>query len=129
VLKTTFRWCLYVAAAALAVSAIFQLTRYVTASIAVANSGLRPELAQSFRALWLASALQSLLLAVIVALAGARPRWFSRPAVVLCGLLPIVSAALFFTLVGSGAGQILSGAAAVAIALAALLWPKNVETA
>jgi len=36
---------------------------------------------------------------------------------------------LVFTLVGSGAGQILSGAAAVAIALAALLWPKNVETA
>lgn len=126
--KSLFRWCLFVAAGCLALAAVFQLGSYVAASVAVANSGLRPELQQSFRALWLGSALQSVLLAGVFALAGFRPGWVSRPVVVLCGLLPIASAALFFTLVGSGWGQALSGLAALAVAIAALLWPRPTGT-
>lgn len=122
-LTRAFQWCLYVAAACLAAAAIFGLMSYVSVSIAVGNSGLKPELAQSFRAHWLGSALQSLLLAGLLALAGWRPGSISRSAIVFCGLLPIASAALFFTLVGSGWGQALSGIAAAAVLLGALLWP------
>jgi len=119
-----FQWCLYVAAGCLAVAGIFELLSYVTASIALSSSSLQPDLQQSFRALWLGSALQSLLLAAIFALAGWRPGWVSRPVVVLCGLLPIASSALFFSLVGSGWGQMLSALAAAAVLLGALLWPR-----
>jgi|JI10StandDraft_1071094.scaffolds.fasta_scaffold896360_1 hypothetical protein len=120
---TAFRWCLYVAAGCLLLAALFQVTHYVTVSIAVANSGLKPGLQQEFRALWLGAATQSFLLAVILAVAGWRPGWISRAVVVLCGLLPIASSALFYSLVGSGWGQALSGLAAAAIVLSALLWP------
>lgn len=120
---TAFRWCLYLAAGCLALSAISQSGRYVMASIALANSGLKLDLQQSFRALWLGAAMQSFLLAVIVAVAGWRPGWISRPVVMLCSLLPIASSALFYSLVGSGLGQALSGLAAVAIVASALFWP------
>lgn len=126
--KSLFRWCLFVAAGCLALAAVFQLGSYVAASVAVANSGLRLELQQSVRALWLGAALQSLFLAGLFALAGSRPGWVSRPVVVLCGLLPIASAALFFALVGSGWGQAMSGLAALAVAIAALLWPSPTGT-
>lgn len=123
-LERVFRCCQLLAAGCLVVAAGFQIVGYVTASIAVANSGLEPYLQRSFRALWLGSALQSLLLAAIFLLAGLRPRWISRPVVVLCGLLPIASSTLFFAFVGSGWGQALSGLSALAVLGAALIWPK-----
>ena len=116
-----YRGCLWVAAACLAVAALFQLASYFTASIAVANSGLEPGLQQSFRALWLGSALQSMLLALIFGVAGWRPGAVSRAVVLLCGLLPIASAALFFTLVGSGWGQSLTALAAIAVVAGSLI--------
>lgn len=119
--SAVYRWCLWVAAGCLAAAAIFELASYVTASIALANSGLKPELQQAFRALWLGAALQSLLLAAIFAVAGWRPGAVSRPVILLCGLLPIASSALYFTLAGSGWGQSLSGLAAVAVLVGALV--------
>lgn len=124
-----YRWCLWVAAACLAVAALFQLASYLTASIAVANSGLEPGLQQSFRALWLGSALQSMLLALIFGVAGWRPGAVSRAVVLLCGLLPIASAALFFTLVGSGWGQSLAATAAIAVVVGSLIGKAAAEVA
>lgn len=124
-----FRWCLFVAATCLALDGTFQLVGYVKAAVAVTNSGLEPLLQRSFRALWLGAALQSFVLATVFAVAGWRPAWISRPVVVLCGLLPIASSALFFSLVGSGAGQILAALAALAVLVGAMLWPRPGEAA
>lgn len=127
--SAAYRWCLWIAAGCLAAAAAAQLAGYVTAAIAVANSGLEPDLQQSFRALWLGAALQSLLLAAIFGVAGWRPGAVSRAVVLLCGLLPIASSALFFTLAGSGWGQALAGLAALAVVAGALLGPPQAGAA
>jgi hypothetical protein len=41
------------------------------------------------------------------------------------GIFGIASSALYFTRVGSGRGQVLTGLAAVAAVCAALLWPSS----
>jgi len=119
--SAAYRWCLWIAAGCLAAAAVAQLAGYLTASIAVANSGLEPDLRQSFRALWLGAALQSLLLAAIFGIAGWRPGAVSRAVILLCGLLPIAGAALFFTMVGNGWGQSLAALAAIAVVTGALI--------
>jgi len=126
--RAVYRWCLWVAATCLAAAAAYQFTSYFTASIAVANSGLEPALRQAFSALWLGAGLQSLLLAAIFAVAGWRPGAVSRGVVLLCGLLPIASSALFFTQAGSGLGQALTSLAAFAVVLAALIGTTPART-
>lgn len=118
------RWLLFGGALVLFVVTLYHATGYVTASIAVANSGLTPDLKQAFRALWLGMSLQALITALVVLIAALRPWSVSRPVLLICALLPGLSAALLFSYRGSLVGASLLALGALLVVAGAALRPR-----
>lgn len=118
------RLLLLAGAAVLLVVTLWHAAGYVTASIAVANSGLTPDLKQSFRALWLGFSLQSLVTALVVLVAALRPRSISAPVLLICALLPGLNSALLFSFRGSLLGGSLLGLGAFLVIAGAALRPR-----
>jgi len=112
------------AAGCLLVVAILHAGGYAVASIAVANSGLKPEYQAMFRGLWLGFSLQSLVVAAILGLATLRPSAVSRPALVLCGLLPLVGGAMVAWSLASPVASVLLVAATLLVVAGTLLLPS-----
>jgi hypothetical protein len=123
--NTIFRWCMLGAAFIVAGVAAYFLANYVTASIAIRNSGLRAFYQDSVRAMWLAYVLQLALLAVMLFFAALRPESISRSAVIILSLMPIGSTALLFFFASSRLGAVLLGVGAVLGLVGALLWPTR----
>ncbi len=111
-------------AAVLFVVTLHHATGYVTASIAVVNSGLTPDLQRSFRALWLGFSLQALVTALVVLIAALWPRSISAPVLLICALLPALNSALLFSYRGSLAGGSLLGLGALLVIAGAALRPR-----
>jgi hypothetical protein len=115
------RWLLFGGAIVLFVVTLYHAAGYISASIAVNNSGLSPDLKQAFRALWLGMSLQALITALVVLIAAFRPWSVSRPVLLICALLPGLSAALLFSFRGNLVGaSLLALGALLVIAGAAL---------
>jgi hypothetical protein len=121
----SFRYCMLIGAIALGGVAIFYFANYVVLAIALANNGLEPFLKDSVRALWLAYACQSLLIALLYLLVAFKPHAVSREVIVLLGLLQLVEASLLFSFTGSMLVALLLVAAAVFVLAGAALWPKK----
>jgi hypothetical protein len=121
----SFRYCMLVAAASLVGVAVFYLSYYaIIISVALDNSGIKPFIADSMRAMWLAFACQSLLIGLLYALVAFRPRAVSREVIVLLGLLQLVEAVLLLTFAGSKTAALLLAATATFVLIGAALWPK-----
>jgi hypothetical protein len=109
--------------------AIFYFVNYVVLAIALSNNGLQAFLKDSVRALWLAYACQSLLIALLYLILAFRPRAVSREVIVLFGLLQLVEAILLFSFAGSMFVALLLVAASAFVLAGAVLWPKAVAPA
>jgi hypothetical protein len=121
----SFRYCMLVGAIALGAVALYYFVRYaVVLDIALDNSGVRPALQASIRALWLAFAFQALLIGLLYALVAFRPRAVSREVIVLFGLLQLVEAVLLFAFSGNRWMALMLVAVAVCVMAGALLWPS-----
>lgn len=118
------RWLLLGGAVVLFIVTLHHAAGYVTASIAVANSGLTPELKQSVRALWLGFSLQALVTALVVLIAAFRPLSISAPVLVICALLPALNAALLFSYRGNLTGAALLAAGGLLVIAGAALRPR-----
>jgi hypothetical protein len=126
----SFRFCMLVGAAALGAVALYYFVRYaVVLNIALDNSGVRPALQASIRALWLAFAFQALLIALLYALVAFRPRAVTREVIVLFGLLQLVEAVLLFAFSGGWWMAMLLVAVSVCVLLGAVLWPSALPPA
>jgi hypothetical protein len=125
-----FRFCMLVGAAALGAIALYYFARYaVVLNIALDNSGVKPSLQASIRALWLAFAFQALLIAVLYTLVAFRPRAVSREVIVLFGLLQLVEAVLLFSFSGTHWMAMLLVVVSACVMLGALLWPSALQPA
>lgn len=121
----SFRYCMLIGALSLGGVAVFYLSYYaITIRVALDNSGIKPFIADSMRAMWLAFACQSLLIGVLYALVAYRPRSVSREVIILFGLLQLVEAVLLLTFAGSKTAALLLVAAATFVLIGAALWPK-----
>ncbi len=110
-------WALGLAALSLLGIALVHGAAYVTASIALANSGLSPAYKEAFGSLWLGFSLQATVLAGVLGLAALRPSSVSRAVVGICGLLPVLSVALLQrSLGGTISGFLLAVACALVLA-------------
>ena len=119
-----FRFCMLVGAVGLGTVALYHFTRYaIVLNIALDNSGVKPALQASIRALWLAVAFQALLIGTLYALVAFRPRAVSREVIVLFGLLQLVEAVLLFWFSGAQWMALLLVALSVCVMLGAVLWP------
>ncbi len=96
---------------------------YVTTSIAVANSGLAPELKAAFKALWLGFSLQALVTALVVGVAAIWPRSVSSAVLLICALLPTLNAALLINFLGSFWGGLILALGAVLVLAGTALRP------
>jgi len=88
---------------------------FVDGDIAVSNTGLETWLKNAIKALWIGFLIQALVVAALFVLAALRQEMRS-PATLLAGLLPLLSALLVFSFMGSYLGIF-----AVAVAGAALI--------
>lgn len=121
----SFRYCMLIGALALGGVAIHYFVSYVVLAIALANSGLKLDLMQSVRALWLAFACQALLIALLYALVAWKPHAVSREVIVIFGLMQLVEAVLLLSMAGSLVAATLLIAAAIFVLLGSVLWPKR----
>ena len=119
------RWSLALAAGALLLLALVHGGGYVAASIAVANSGLKPLYQEAFRALWLGFSLQAAVLAGVLGLAALRPNAVSRAVAGICGLLPILNAALMLRFLGGAFTSALLVATATLVIVGMALQPSR----
>jgi hypothetical protein len=120
-----FRFCMLVGAIGLGTIALYYFTRYaIVLNIALDNSGVKPALQASIRALWLAFAFQALLIGALYALVAFRPRAVSREVIVLFGLLQLVEAVLLFSFSGAHWMALLLVAVSACVMLGAVLWPR-----
>jgi hypothetical protein len=122
---TSFRYCMAIGALALAGLGLFYFIRYFVLSIALANNGMLPDLAQSIRALWLAFACQALLIGLLYAIVAWKPHAVSREVIVILGLLQLVEGVLLFSFAGSGIAAGLLIVAAACVLIGSVLWPKR----
>lgn len=122
--STLFRYSMLIGAFALLGVAAFYFATYLGLSIAVRNSGLTAFYRQTILAMWLAFCLQACLLGALYALVAFKPRAISRPVIVICGLLPMVEAAMMLSYTGSLVAMTLLAVAALFVLLGALLWPS-----
>jgi hypothetical protein len=120
----TFRYCMLIGAAALAGVAIYYFITYIEIAIALNNNGLVPHLKDSIRALWLAFAIQALLLALLYTLVAYRPHAVTREVIVICGLMQLIESLLLFMLAGKAIAAALLGVAAFFILIGSVIWPK-----
>ncbi len=89
---------------------------FVDADIAVSNTGLETWLKNAIKALWIGFLFQALVVAALFVLAAFRQEMLSPAALLAAGLLPLLSALLVFSFMGSYLGIF-----AVAVAGAALI--------
>jgi len=120
----SFRYCMLIGAAALAGVAIYYFVTYVEIAIALNNNGLVPHLKDSIRALWLAFAIQALLISLLYTLVAYRPHSVTREVIVICGLMQLIESLLLFMLAGKAIAATLLGIAAVFILIGSAIWPK-----
>ena len=119
-----FRFCMLVGAIGLGAISLHHFTRYaIVLNIALDNSGVKPALQASIRALWLAFAFQALLIGALYALVAFRPRAVSREVIVLFGLLQLVEAVLLFSFSGAHWMAMLLVVVSACVMLGAVLWP------
>ncbi len=118
------RYLLSAAAACLLLVSLLHAGGYAVASIAVANSGLKPEYQAMFRGLWMGFSVQALVVAAILAISAFRPNAVSRPAMVLCGLLPMIGGAMVAWSLASPVASVLLIGASLLVVAGALLRPS-----
>ena len=116
-------WLLLAGAAALLLEAIVHGVGYAATLLAVQNSGLKPWFQQSIRALWVGHSLQLVVIAAILVVAALKPGSVSRPVVVLCGFLPILSGLLLALYNQSVFHTVMFLAATLLVVAGALLLP------
>jgi hypothetical protein len=120
----SFRYCMLIGAAALAGVAIYYFITYVEIAIALNNNGLVQHLKDSIRALWLAFAVQALLIALLYTVVAYKPHSVTREVIVICGLLQLTESVLLFMLAGKATAAILLAVAAFFILIGSMIWPK-----
>jgi hypothetical protein len=127
---TSFRYCMTIGALALGGVSLFYFINYaVVLNVALGNSGVKPFLQASIRAMWLAFACQTLLVGLLYGLVSVRPHAVSREVIVLLGLLQLVESTLLFTFAGSTTVALLLALAAFFVILGSFLWPKRLPPA
>jgi hypothetical protein len=105
---------------------VFYFVNYaVVLSIALGNSGVKPFLQSSIRAMWLAFACQTLLVGLLYGLVAYRPHSVTREVIVLLGLLQLVESTLLFLFAGSKTVALLLACAAFFVILGSFLWPRR----
>jgi hypothetical protein len=122
------RWArnvLGTASAAILLVALLHAGGYFFASMATEYSGVKSEYHAVFRGLRLGFALQSAIVAVVLAIAALRPPAVSRPVIVLCGLLPLVGTAMVAWSTSSLVASVLLAVTALLIVAGALLRPPE----
>lgn len=107
-------------AIALLVAAAVHSIGYVTTSIAIANSGLKPEIQQTFRSLWYGYLLQLVVIAGVLLVAALRAGSVAKSVVLILALLPLLNAALLFAYGVSTAAAALMGLGSVLVLLGAI---------
>lgn len=122
--RAIFRWCMVGAALIIGGVALYFLMAYVTAAIAIANSGLKPFYQQAARAMWIGYCAQLGVLAAVLLYAAAVPRGISRQAVIVLALMPAISTVNLFWSAASRAGAVCLGIAAALMVVGALFWPR-----
>jgi hypothetical protein len=117
---------LLAAAVLIAAIGLVLAAAFVDADIAVSNTGLEPWLKNAIKALWIGFLLQALLVAALLVLSAFRQEMLSPVALLAAGLLPLLSALLVFSFMGSYLGTF---AVAVAVVLIAGVLLKGDSTA
>ena len=107
-------------AVTLLVSVAVHAVGYVTTSIAIANSGLKPEIQQTFRALWYGYLLQLVVIAGVLLVAALRAGSVAKSVVLILALLPLLNATLLFAYGVSTAAAALMGLGSVLVLLGAI---------
>ncbi len=121
------RAVLATAAGCLLVIAMLHASGYFFAKVATEYSGVKSEYHAVFRGLRLGSAVQALIVAVILGIAALRPKAVSSPVIVLCGLLPVVGTAMVAWSTANTIGSVLLAATALLVVAGALLRPSEVK--
>ena len=121
------RAVLATAAGCLLVIALLHASGYFFAKVPTEYSGVKSEYHAVFRGLRLGSAVQALIVAVILGLAAVRPNAVSSPVIVLCGLLPLVGTAMVAWSTSNAVGSILLAVTALLVVAGALLRPSDSE--
>lgn len=126
---TSFRYCMMIGALALMGVALFYFINYVVVlNIALGNSGVKPFLQASIRAMWLAFACQTLLVGLLYSLVAYKPHAVSREVIVLLGMLQLVESTLLFLFAGSKTVAVLLACAAFFVILGSFLWPRKLPS-
>jgi len=107
-------------AVALLVAAAVHAIGYVTTSIAIANSGLKPEVQQAFRSLWYGYLLQLVVIAGVLLVAALRAGSVAKSVVLILALLPLLNATLLFAYDVSKGAASLMGLGSVLVLLGAI---------
>ena len=115
------------AAGCLLVIALLHASGYFFAKVATEYSGVKSEYHAVFRGLRLGSAVQALIVAVILAIAALRPKAVSSPVIVLCGLLPLVGTAMVAWSTANTVGSVLLAATSLLVVAGALLRPSEAK--
>jgi hypothetical protein len=106
---------LLAAAVLLAAIGLVLAVAFGDADIAVSNTGLETWLKNAIKALWIGFLLQALVVAALLVLAAFRQEMLSPAALLAAGLLPLLSALLVFSFMGSYLGTFaVAGAALIA---------------
>jgi hypothetical protein len=108
---------------ALLVAGAVHAIGYVTTSIAIANSGLKPEIQQTFRTLWFGYLLQLVVIAGVLLVAALRAGSVAKSVVLILALLPLLNATLLFTYGVSTAAASLMGLGSVLVLIGAIAHP------
>jgi hypothetical protein len=121
--KTFPRVLLVFSAAVLAVGAFMHASAFNKILSAIAASNLAPFAANSLKVLWLGDSATCMFLAAIFGFIAARPFTTTRWVIVLLALIPVATAALIYTFIGSFIGGHIMLAAAVAAFVGGLQFP------
>lgn len=123
--QRVFRGSMLGAAIVIAGVAVYFLSSYFLATIALGNSGLKPFYQDASRAMWLGFCLQLAIIGIVFLVAAMRPSLVGRGMVMVLALLPLASTVLLFWFAASRAGAIFLGIGGLLTLLAALTWPKR----
>lgn len=123
-----FRWSMLGAAFVIAGVAVYFLSSYALATVALGNSGLKPFYQESSRAMWLGFCLQLAVIGMVFLVAAMRPSLVGRGMVLMLAVLPLASTVLLFYFAASRAGAVFLGIGGVLTLIAAITWPQNAAT-
>lgn len=107
----------------LLIVAIVHIAGYLPTVFAVANSGLRPELQATFKALYLGHALQAFITALVILIGAFRPQAISAAVLLICALIPSLTAAVMFHFLGSFWGPVVLAVSGLLVILGAAARP------